>query len=113
MAVTEDKIYNSLDGKKYNIQKKYFSSINNQKDYFYVINFTVNSKIIARLMKRYLTLKNVIIFILVTPIWVSSSIGLYEDRRKIQEKIRSYFPQTAVTEEKVKLSLIDIGLKRL
>ena len=37
LSVTEDKIYNSLDGKKYNIQKKYFSSINNQKDYFYVI----------------------------------------------------------------------------
>ena len=56
-------------------------------------------------MKRYLTLKNVIIFILVTPIWVSSSIGLYEDRQKIQEKIRSYFPQTAVTEEKSKTEL--------
>ena len=34
LAVTEDKIYNSLDGKKYNIQKKYFSSINNQKIIF-------------------------------------------------------------------------------
>ena len=31
--------------------------------------------------------KNIIIFVLITPIWVSSFIGLYEDRQKIQEKI--------------------------
>ena len=37
LAVPEDKIFNSLEGKKYNIHKKHFSGINNQKDYFFVI----------------------------------------------------------------------------
>lgn len=56
-------------------------------------------------MKRYINLKNIIIFVLITPIWASSFIGLYEDRQKIQEKIKSYLPQTAVTEEKSKTEL--------
>lgn len=56
-------------------------------------------------MKRYINLKNITIFVLITPIWASSFIGLYEDRQKIQEKIRSYLPQTAVTEEKSKTEL--------
>lgn len=37
-------------------------------------------------MKRYINLKNIIIFVLIAPIWVSSFIGLYEDRQQIREK---------------------------
>ena len=54
-------------------------------------------------MKKFLNLKNMIIFLLVAPVWVSSFIGLYEDRQKIQEKIRSYLPTNTVTEEKSKI----------
>jgi len=50
-------------------------------------------------MKRYINLKNITIFALIVPIWASSFINLYEDRQKVQEKIKSYLPQTAVTEE--------------
>lgn len=50
-------------------------------------------------MKKYLNFKNIIILLLIAPVWVSSFIGLYEDRKKIQEKIRTYVPSTSVTEE--------------
>ena len=42
-------------------------------------------------IKKYINLKNIIIFLIIFPVWVSSFMGLYEDRQKIQEKIISYF----------------------
>jgi len=41
-------------------------------------------------MKSYLNLKNLIIFILVFPVWTASFVGLYEDRQKIQNRIESF-----------------------
>ena len=56
-------------------------------------------------MKKYLTLKNILISLLIVPVWAASFIGLYEDRQRIQNKIKSFLPQQfvneAITEEEV------------
>ena len=48
-------------------------------------------------MKKYFTLKNTLIFLLVFPVWAASFVGLYEDRQRIQNKLKSFLPQV-VTE---------------
>lgn len=50
-------------------------------------------------MKSYLNLKNLIIFILVFPVWTASFVGLYEDRQKIQNKIESFLSDLGGQEE--------------
>jgi len=55
-------------------------------------------------MKSYLNLKNLIIFILVFPVWTASFAGLYEDRQKIQNKIESFLSDLGGQEEMVEES---------
>lgn len=55
-------------------------------------------------MKSYLNLKNLIIFILVFPVWTASFVGLYEDRQKIQNKIESFLSDLGGQEEVVEES---------
>lgn len=50
-------------------------------------------------MKSYYNLKNLIIFILVFPVWTASFVGLYEDRQKIQNKIESFLSDLGGQEE--------------
>ena len=46
-------------------------------------------------IEKYLNFKNLAILLVVLPIWVGSFVDLYEDRQKIQDKIRKTFlPQT-------------------
>lgn len=52
-------------------------------------------------MIRFINLKNVIIFVLISPIWVASIAGLYEDRDKIQGKINSLLLGNSNQEEVV------------
>lgn len=56
-------------------------------------------------IKKYINLKNIIIFLIIFPVWVSSFMGLYEDRQKIQEKIISYLPTNNIKEEKTENEL--------
>ena len=39
-------------------------------------------------IEKYLNFKNLAILLVVLPIWVGSFVDLYEDRQKIQDKIR-------------------------
>ena len=55
-------------------------------------------------MKSYYNLKNLIIFILVFPVWTASFVGLYEDRQKIQNKIESFLSDLGGQEEVVEES---------
>ena len=63
---------------------------------------------ISRLMKKYLNLKNIIIFTILFPIWVSSVINLYENRQKIQNKITSSYTEPAATSKEAEESKTEV-----